>query len=135
MRDRGTIIAGLVVFLALVTFPVWWNTAQGKTSKGPDLKLPIAAKQCVAPVAYMKSSHMELLLAWRDEVVRKNHRNFTSYDGKSYAMSLSGTCLKQCHQNKAEFCDRCHSYAAVQGPYCWDCHVDPAKVPALRSSR
>jgi hypothetical protein len=39
-------------------------------------------------------------------------------------MSLTGTCLTGCHTNKAEFCDRCHNYAAVS-VYCWDCHVDP----------
>ena len=28
-------------------------------------------------------------------------------------------------QNKAGFCDRCHDYSGVSGPYCWNCHSDP----------
>jgi len=134
MRDRGIILSGLGIFLVLITFPVWWDIAQGKSSKPPELKLPVTAKQCVAPVEFMKTSHMQLLVEWREAVVRNGDRTFHSYDGKTYARSLTGTCLKQCHENKAEFCDRCHSYAGEQGPYCWDCHVDPAKL-TLRSSR
>ncbi len=134
MRDSGYIFTGLVVFLGLITFPVWYNVAAGKTSKAPDLKLPAAAKQCVMPVEYMKTSHMELLMNWRDQVVRQRQRSFTSPDGKVYNMSLSKTCLGQCHDNKAEFCDRCHNYVGVKGPYCWDCHVDPTRT-VLRSSR
>jgi hypothetical protein len=42
-------------------------------------------------------------------------------------MSLTRTCL-DCHSNKAEFCDRCHTYMAVD-PYCWDCHVEPKEAP------
>jgi hypothetical protein len=50
-------------------------------------------------------------------------RTFTAFDGKSYTMALTQTCLK-CHASKADFCDRCHNYAGV-APYCWDCHIDP----------
>ena len=45
--------------------------------------------------------------------------------GKEFEMSLSNTCI-ECHDNKAEFCDRCHNYASVR-PYCWDCHIDNPK--------
>ena len=38
-------------------------------------------------------------------------------------MSLTEHLPEACHANKAEFCDRCHNYAAVK-PYCWDCHID-----------
>jgi hypothetical protein len=69
---------------------------------------------------------MDLLMTWRDDVVRRNVRTWTAPNGKAYTASLSGTCLR-CHANKAEFCDRCHTYAGVT-PYCWDCHVDPASL-------
>ena len=94
MRDRGYIIAGLVVFLALITFPVWWNVAQGKTSKGPDLKLPAAAKAMRGAHRVHEELAHGTAYRWREEVVRKGNRTFTSYDGKSYNMSLSGTCLR-----------------------------------------
>lgn len=123
MRDRLWIFAGLAVFLVLITFPVWYNKAAGTTSRGPELKLPAGEKTCVAATAYMRASHMNLLLEWRDQVVRRGSRTWTAPDGKSYEMSLTGTCLK-CHSEKEQFCDRCHNYAGVT-PYCWECHVDP----------
>jgi [DsrC]-trisulfide reductase subunit J len=131
MRDRLWIIAGLFLFLGLITYPAWHDLAARTTSKGPDLVLPANEKDCVAPVSYMRTSHMKLLLTWRDEVVRHDQHTYTSFDGKVYSMSLSGTCLR-CH-NKERFCDRCHSYVGVSTPYCWNCHVDPAL--AQRSAR
>jgi hypothetical protein len=128
MRDRLLIYAGLVVFLGLITSPISYNLMARRTAKGPDIRLPAQEKRCVAPVEYMKTSHMKLLLEWRDDVVRRNVRTYAASDGKAYAMSLTGTCLEKCHTDKAEFCDRCHSYAGVQGPYCFDCHVDPKEV-------
>ena len=115
MRDRELIIGGLVVFLAVITFPVWYNLAAGSTAKPPDLKLPTAEKACVAPTEYMRASHMDLLITWRDEVVREDNRTFKAFDGKSYTKSLTQTCMK-CHSSKADFCDRCHDYAGVK-PY------------------
>ena len=128
MRDRIFIYLGLCLFLALVTFPFTYNRATGQTSKSPDIKLPDREKQCVAPTAYMKSSHMQLLLDWRENKVRRDVRVYNTSDGRSFSVALTGTCLAQCHNKKAEFCDRCHSYVGVQGPYCMDCHVDPGKT-------
>ena len=127
MRDRGLILTGLLVFLVGITFPIWYDLTGGKTSRAPDLKRPAQEKVCVAPVSYMRTSHMALLVDWRDQVVRRNVRSFRSFDGKTYTMSLTGTCLK-CHDSKADFCDRCHNYAGVRTPYCWDCHVDPKLI-------
>lgn len=132
MRDREIIIGGLILFLGLITFPVWYNAAAGTTSKGPEPKLPAEEKNCVAPVAYMRISHMELLTTWRDEVVRQHNRKFVAFDGKTHTMSLTQTCMK-CHTSKADFCDRCHNYAGVK-PYCWDCHIDPKLVPLTSTS-
>jgi len=123
MRDGGIILGGLAFFLALITFPVWYNLAAGTTPKPPEVKLPAEEKNCVAPVAYMRTSHMELLTTWRDQVVRQHIRTFKAFDGKTYTMGLTTTCMK-CHTSKADFCDRCHDYAGVK-PYCWDCHIDP----------
>ncbi len=123
MRDRGLIIGGLILFLGVISLPVWYNAAAGTLAKAPDLKLPTQEKNCVAPVEYMRTSHMDLLITWRDQAVRQNDRTFKAFDGKTYTIGLSQTCLK-CHASKADFCDRCHDYAGVQLP-CWNCHVDP----------
>ena len=126
MHDKPFVLGGLLVLLALLTFPIWYNRAAGTTSKGPQLVRPAGEKYCVAPVDYMKNYHMELLVQWRDQVVREGKRTWVAFNGASYQMNLTGTCLR-CHNNKAEFCDRCHDYAAVKA-YCWDCHVDPRQL-------
>ena len=126
MSDKKYIILGLIIFVVIVTFPLWYN--RGKAAPAPDLVLTEkakAAKVCVRSTDYMKAEHMQLLDVWRDSVVRRGARIYVSSDGKEYNMSLSNTCL-DCHSNKAEFCDRCHDYASVR-PYCWDCHIDNPK--------
>lgn len=126
MKDRKWIITGIVVFMALLTLPFWYN--MGKAAPAPELELTAkakAAKECVMPTDFMKSDHMQLLDTWRHQVVRNSERIFVNAEGKEFNMSLSNTCL-DCHSNKAEFCDRCHNYASVE-PYCWDCHIDNPK--------
>jgi hypothetical protein len=135
VRDRGIILTGLVLFLGLITAPAWYNAARGATSKGPELKLPPGEKQCVAPTAWMRAWHMDLLVRWREQVVREGNRSYRAADGRLFNVSLTGTCIMKCHTVKADFCDRCHNYAAVQGPYCWDCHVDPRLVKPLAPVR
>ncbi len=126
MPDRVWIVGGLIVLLGLLTFPIWYNVAARTTSKAPELVMPVNEKYCVAPREYMRTNHMELLLQWRDDVVRKNLRVYTAFNGKSYRMSLTGTCMG-CHTSREDFCDRCHNYAGVNA-YCWDCHIDPKLV-------
>ncbi len=128
MRDRSLIYIGLLVFLGLITFPFTYNLVAGKTAESPELQLPENEDQCVAPLDYMKSSHMQLLLQWREDLVRRNSRQFTAFDGRTYTVSLTGTCLSQCHTSKADFCDRCHNYTGVSEPYCWNCHIDPEQI-------
>jgi len=123
MYDGGKIIAGLVIFLGLITFPVWSNIADGDADFVPQPKIITEATNCVAPVEYMRSSHMDILNEWRDLVVREGKRVYVAFDGKEHEMSLTNTCL-DCHSNKAEFCDQCHNYVGVK-PYCWDCHNEP----------
>lgn len=126
MKDRTLIITGLIIFIALVTFPFWSN--MGKASPPPDLVLTPKAKAagaCVMPTEYMRTNHMRLLDQWRTSVVRDGKRIFVNSQGKAFNISLTDTCL-DCHSNKVEFCDRCHDYASAS-PYCWDCHSDQSK--------
>ena len=130
MNDKKWIILGLVIFLGLLTFPLWYNFAikAGKAAPAPTPVLTEkakAAKECVMSKAYMTTEHMQLLDLWRTSVVRDAKRIFVNEQGKAFNMSLSNTCL-DCHSNKAEFCDSCHNYASVR-PYCFDCHIDNPK--------
>lgn len=124
MNDAGKVIGGLVVFLVIVTSPMWYHLAKGQAPVPPEIVIaPGAGDKCVAETEYMRANHMDLLNQWRDKVVRENHRTYVGFDGTEYDMSLSRTCMS-CHSNKSDFCDRCHNYAGVS-PYCWDCHVEP----------
>lgn len=122
MSERAIIAAGIALFLVGAGFPFWHNALV--PPRPPALRLPLAETQCVAPVAYMRVSHGDLLLAWRDRVVRGGERVFTASDGRVRELSLVHTCL-ECHE-KSEFCDRCHQFVAV-APDCWNCHVDPRR--------
>lgn len=123
MYDGGKIVAGLVLFLAAVTSPIWYNVVTGKAGYAPELKIVSQERECVESKEWMAAMHMTLLDDWRDSVVREENRVYVASNGKTYNMSLQNTCM-QCHANKSEFCDRCHNYASVN-PYCWDCHIEP----------
>ncbi len=130
MYDKGKIIAFIVIFLALVTFPFYYNFIQAAIyAAKPVLSYDTPAikqmkeKQCVRPTKYMNAHHMKLLDEWRDSVIRDNDRYFGIIDGVRYEKSLQNTCM-HCHSNKRNFCDKCHIYADVE-VYCWDCHIAP----------
>lgn len=124
MNKKRNIIIGLACFVVLITSPFLFNL--GKTDAQPQISMDtpvinqLEQKQCVEAAEYMRTEHMQLLNQWRDQVVREGQTVYTSSSGKQYAMSLENSCL-ECHSNKSEFCDSCHSYTAVD-PYCWDCH-------------
>lgn len=128
MYDSGKILIGIIIFIILVTSPIWYDLAFGNPTIKPKLVLPTGEdqKECVMPTEYMRDNHMELLNVWRDDVVRNGDRIFAAASGKNFEMSLTKTCIG-CHSNKAEFCDQCHNYLGVS-PYCWECHVDPKTV-------
>ena len=122
MYNKGTIIAGLAIFVLFVTFPIWYNGLDAGPLPKPELP-PGGEKLCVAPASEMRDTHMQLLNEWRDDVLRNSDRVSVTVDGKEYRKGLQTACM-QCHSNKEKFCDSCHEYAAVQ-PTCWDCHLTP----------
>jgi hypothetical protein len=94
MYDKGKVIAGLCIFVILITFPFWYNL--GRATPAPQPKISDkakAAKECILPTELMKSEHMQLLNEWRDTVVRDAKRIYVSSDGKEYNMSLTNTCF------------------------------------------
>ena len=88
MYDGGKIVAGLIVFLAVVTSPIWYNVVTGKAEYKPEPKIVTQEKECVAPKAWMTAMHMTLLNDWRDSVVREGNRMYVAANGKAYNMSL-----------------------------------------------
>jgi len=127
MYHKGYIIPGIIIFVALFTWPLW--SQMGKAAPVPQPELPKKHKACVMDKDYMRTSHMQLLNDWRNSVVREADRIFTGANGQQFNMSLSNECMR-CHDDKAKFCDRCHNYTGV-APYCWECHMVP---PAAKES-
>lgn len=131
MYDSRKIIAGLVIFIFLLTIPVWYNAF----SRGgrPTLDKPTGeCGLCVLPKNEMKATHMKILDKWRDEVVREGSRYYEHKCANSETSmrlkSLTEGCLtSDCHKSQANFCDKCHIYVGVTN-YCWDCHIIP-EVP------
>jgi hypothetical protein len=124
MYDAGKVITGLIIFVLLVTSPIWYNLV-GKAAPMKDPVLPKEYKECVLPADEMRAKHMTLLNDWRDDALRRGDRTEFEVDGKKYRKSLQNTCMA-CHTSKKEFCDRCHDYTSVT-PYCWDCHLAPVE--------
>jgi hypothetical protein len=122
MSDRAKVIAGLVIFVALVAFPLWYPLGAAGDRRRPELELPEDEEACIEETEYMTASHMDLLIDWRDAVVREGRTEYTASSGRQFEMSLTRTCLS-CHTDRETFCNRCHDYADVD-PTCWDCHVD-----------
>ena len=131
--DGGKIFLGLLVFVALATFPFTYNMVMGKGTKAPEPKTDTPTiqewekvngkKECVESKEFMRAEHMQLLNKWRDSALRNDERVYVATDGKTYDINLQNTCMN-CHSNKKKFCDECHNYVAV-APYCWDCHIAP----------
>jgi [DsrC]-trisulfide reductase subunit J len=119
MSDAGKIAAGLVLFGAVVTGPIWYGLGRGKGAP-PELAKPAGEKQCIEPTSFMRARHMELLDQWRDAVVRRDEHVYVATNGKRHEISLTKTCLR-CHDDTDKFCNRCHQYAGVEA-FCWDCH-------------
>ena len=129
-KKWGLIILGLAIFAVGVTFPFWYGAVKSSPAPVLSLDTPVIArmeqKRCVEDKAFMRSDHMKMLHAWRDEAVRDGDRHYTAKDGRRFEKSLTGTCLS-CHSNKEQFCDRCHDYVGAE-PTCYSCHVIPAEV-------
>ncbi len=124
MYDKGKIIIGIIIFIAIFTIPFWYSTlVTGDAEEVPDIVIaPEAGDQCIEDVDYMRAKHVDLLNTWRDDVVRGADREYVSEEyGVTYDKSLTDTCLEQCHTNKSDFCDQCHTYVNVE-PGCWECH-------------
>jgi hypothetical protein len=128
---KNMIVTGLAVFVLAVLSPFWFNLVT-TTQAAPEPELLGPAKEagkCVLDKYDMRANHMSLLNEWRTAVVRNADRIYVAANGHSFNMSLStgeNSCLG-CHEDKAKFCDACHTYTSVN-PYCWECHTNPKEI-------
>jgi hypothetical protein len=124
--DGRKIIPGLLLFVGLVTYPIWYNTVSGKGTYAPKLEIPKDKKECIEPKNIIRVHHKEILEDWRTSVVRNGMRVYQTSHQKKYTMSLNRTCM-ECHKDKTKFCDQCHTYMGVTNK-CWDCHLYPQEL-------
>jgi hypothetical protein len=123
MYDGKKIIPGLLIFLGLISYPIWHNAYSGKAGYTPKPELPKDKKECIETKEYIRVNHRELLDDWKASVVRQGARTYEAGNKKKYLISLSRTCMS-CHTDRTKFCDQCHQYMGVTNK-CWDCHTYP----------
>ena len=137
MSDKPIIVAGLAVFIVVVTFPVWYTLGFSEDPSPPNLEIPQG--KCVKDAEWMRANHMNLLKEWRNDMVREADKSQIEINGEKYEKSLTKGCMI-CHVNRQTFCYECHKYTnAVQllplrgsettqrGIRCWNCHIEPRK--------
>ena len=77
--DGKNILIGLVVFIVLATFPVWFNHGKAAPAPEPKLDTPVISqmvnKQCVLPKEEMITRHMKLLERVEDRGSPGQHAN------------------------------------------------------------
>lgn len=119
IKSAATLIAGLGILVALSPL-----ATAGDSSSG--VPKPVIQKgegeKCVEDTDYMRRNHMKVLNHHRDDTMRKGIRT------KQHSLK---NCI-ECHATpdqsgqrtvlgKDQFCQSCHSYAAVQID-CFQCH-------------
>jgi hypothetical protein len=123
MTNKATVMLGLLLFLIVATFPLWYDWFVGNPRYRPEPELPVNKKKCIEDKQMISIWHSDILVQWRNATVRDAKQMYLSntYGNRIY-MNLTESCMT-CHSNKTRFCDRCHAYVATT-PNCWDCHVD-----------
>lgn len=126
MRNKTNIVVGVLVFLLVMTSPIWLNFGKSASATEVSLDTPtinaMDDKKCIYDTEYMRENHMEILHQWKVQVVRDGNRTLVTPDGREFEMSLQNTCL-DCHSNYEEFCQACHDKNGVD-PNCWTCHTN-----------
>lgn len=123
MYSRGWVVLLILIVLGIFFVPYMYNRAAPGFEQVPDLEKP-DEEHCVEDAQWMRAHHMQLLKEWREDVVRNSERAYHSFtfEGEEYDKNTE-TCF-DCHESKADFCDKCHNYAGAK-PNCWDCHSTP----------
>lgn len=116
---RLRLLVGIVLVAALM--PVL-------AADGPVIPKAAKGDACVADTEFMRRNHMELILHQRDETVIEGIR------GKPFSLVDCVNCHASSDESgnavridsEGQFCESCHTYAAVRID-CFSCH---AAVPA-----
>ena len=108
------------VWLALVAGSAWAQNASAR-GVGPLIE-KARGGQCVADPAFMRRNHMDLLKHQRDETVHGGVRK-TPYALKDCITCHASKTTNSVAVSDANFCQSCHTYAAVSID-CFECHAN-----------
>lgn len=123
-------LAAVVVTTAAVAWAGSSDQPKAGGAPKPVITKAVKGEQCVEPTDYMRRNHMKLLDHHRDEAVLKGVRS------KQHSLK---ECIN-CHASektgsvaaaKDDFCESCHSYAAVKID-CFDCHSTKPQGPTAK---
>jgi hypothetical protein len=112
---RRAIGAG-VLLMVVPLFLTVIDAARGVETK-PFLTPAKAGTRCVLDATTMRYRHMTYLKDLRDRVVRAGDRS------PAVGVDTNGMMIScgRCHEDRTQFCDKCHSRAGVT-PDCFGCH-------------
>jgi len=68
MSDKPIIAGGVLVFVGLVTLPLWHGVLATEEIARPELELPEDQSNCIEDTEYMRARHEDLLNEWRNIV-------------------------------------------------------------------
>ena len=119
VEKRNPVIA--VILAVIILFPIGYYTVL-RAFPQPEafLEMPdpqLHGEDCVKETAYMRYSHMDLLLEIREETVREGIRGEIGLD-------VGEQNCRDCHSNRERFCNECHNTVNVHLD-CFGCHYYP----------
>lgn len=126
-----------VVGAITLLFAAAGASAQEAATQGPrtlgTVPVPVIeaarAGACVADAAFMRRNHMQLLMHQRDETLRGGNRS-GKYSLKACIACHASQISQSVNAQASNFCQSCHTYAAVKID-CFECHASkPAGAPA-----
>ena len=117
-------LAGLINVVALAAL-AFFATGTGALAVPKPVIEQANGGECVAEPAFMRRNHMKLLKHQRDDTLRGGDRS------GAHSLQACITCHagKETHSVNASptnFCQSCHSYAAVKID-CFECHSSKPK--------
>lgn len=117
MYKGGRIIASLIIFVAVLSFPFFYN--MGKANAGPEVDpQQLAYLQSIEPALNMTASHPQLFNQWRDQLVRDGKTVYINSEGKKIDINIEKLAASG---PSGQFCVSCHEYTAVKIT-CTSCH-------------
>lgn len=147
MNSKAGVVTVLVIAVVVLTVPLWVALGQrvtGRLKPAPEIPKPTNSELCI--MKEPRAQHMQVIDEWRNSVVREgksvyksqNHVDPKTGEPVEYVMSLTQTCLLECHASEKDpatdaegnvlsvqqrFCNECHQFANIR-PNCWDCHLE-----------